>query len=176
MGLSYSVTRFCFCCNERTSIPAWIINYVLDKMSDEITYPFPNFSGCTVVYVCLGEMGHDWLRQLFGAELLSNLGWFTISKISWLNENSAINYVLKNAFIFCGEVTFLFLINGAETLWAQLPYHCQDYCLSSIIMLKVVNLMVTLNEKETLTNPLFTISCDVVAGALQCLLMILLEF
>ena len=67
-------------------------------MSDEITYPFPNFSGCTVVYVCLGEMGHDWLRQLFGAELLSNLGWFTISKISWLKENSAINYVFRKCF------------------------------------------------------------------------------
>ena len=29
-------------------IPAWIFNYIHHKMWDEITYPFPNFNGCTV--------------------------------------------------------------------------------------------------------------------------------
>ena len=31
-----------------TLIPAWISNYVHCKMWDEITYPSPNFNGCTV--------------------------------------------------------------------------------------------------------------------------------
>ena len=31
-----------------TLIPAWIRNYTLGKVWDEITYPFLNFSGCTV--------------------------------------------------------------------------------------------------------------------------------
>ena len=29
-------------------IPAWISNYIHYKVWDEITYPFPNFNGCTV--------------------------------------------------------------------------------------------------------------------------------
>ena len=29
-------------------IPAWISNHMLSKVWDEITYPFPNFNGCTV--------------------------------------------------------------------------------------------------------------------------------
>ena len=29
-------------------LPAWISNYTDYKMCDEITYPFPNFNGCTV--------------------------------------------------------------------------------------------------------------------------------
>ena len=28
-----------------TSIPAWLINHMLSKMWDEMTYPFPNFNG-----------------------------------------------------------------------------------------------------------------------------------
>ena len=31
-----------------TLIPAWIINYAHCKVWVEITYPFPNFNGCTV--------------------------------------------------------------------------------------------------------------------------------
>ena len=31
-----------------TLISAWISNYVHYKMWDEMTYPFPNFNGCTV--------------------------------------------------------------------------------------------------------------------------------
>ena len=31
-----------------TLIPAWISNYIHYNMWDEITYPFLNFSGCTV--------------------------------------------------------------------------------------------------------------------------------
>ena len=31
-----------------TLIPAWISNYMPSKMWDEITYPFPNFNGCTI--------------------------------------------------------------------------------------------------------------------------------
>ena len=29
-------------------IPTWIRNHMSNKLWDEITYPFPNFSGCTV--------------------------------------------------------------------------------------------------------------------------------
>ena len=29
-------------------IPAWINNHMQSKMWDEISYPFPNFNGCTV--------------------------------------------------------------------------------------------------------------------------------
>ena len=29
-------------------VPAWISNYIYCKASDEITYTFPNFNGCTV--------------------------------------------------------------------------------------------------------------------------------
>ena len=32
-----------------TVIPAWISNHRPGKVWDEITYPFPNFNGCTVV-------------------------------------------------------------------------------------------------------------------------------
>ena len=31
-----------------TLIPAWISKYIHHKVWDEITYPFPNFNGCTV--------------------------------------------------------------------------------------------------------------------------------
>ena len=31
-----------------TLFPAWISNRMLSKVWDEITYPFPNFNGCTV--------------------------------------------------------------------------------------------------------------------------------
>ena len=31
-----------------TLIPAWISNHMSSKVWDEITYPFPNFNGCTV--------------------------------------------------------------------------------------------------------------------------------
>ena len=31
-----------------TLIPAWISNHVSGKVWDEITFPFPNFNGCTV--------------------------------------------------------------------------------------------------------------------------------
>ena len=31
-----------------TLIPAWISNYMLSKVWDEITYPFLNFNGATV--------------------------------------------------------------------------------------------------------------------------------
>ena len=30
-------------------IPAWISNYMPIKVWDEITYPFPNFNGCTII-------------------------------------------------------------------------------------------------------------------------------
>ena len=30
-------------------IPAWISNHMPNKVWDKITYPFPNFNGCTVV-------------------------------------------------------------------------------------------------------------------------------
>ena len=29
-------------------IPAWISNYLPNKVWDEINYPFPNFKGCTI--------------------------------------------------------------------------------------------------------------------------------
>ena len=31
-----------------TLIPAWIINHITSKVWHEITYPFPNFNGCTI--------------------------------------------------------------------------------------------------------------------------------
>ena len=31
-----------------TLIPAWISNHMPSKVQDEITYPFPNFNGCTI--------------------------------------------------------------------------------------------------------------------------------
>ena len=31
-----------------TIIPSWISNHMPSKVWDEITYPFPNFNGCTV--------------------------------------------------------------------------------------------------------------------------------
>ena len=34
--------------NGLTLIPAWISSYILYKVCDEISYPFPNFNGCTV--------------------------------------------------------------------------------------------------------------------------------
>ena len=33
---------------EHSFIPAWICNHIHYKMSSEITYPFPNFNGCTI--------------------------------------------------------------------------------------------------------------------------------
>ena len=33
---------------DKTLIPAWIINYTLSKVWDEITYPFLNFNGTTI--------------------------------------------------------------------------------------------------------------------------------
>ena len=32
-----------------TWIPAWLINYIHYKVWDEITYPFPNFNGETLM-------------------------------------------------------------------------------------------------------------------------------
>ena len=32
----------------QTLIPAWISNHIHYKTCDEITYPFPNFNGCTI--------------------------------------------------------------------------------------------------------------------------------
>ena len=37
-----------FCYHGLTLIPAWMTNYTHYKVWDEITYPFPNFNGCTV--------------------------------------------------------------------------------------------------------------------------------
>ena len=31
-----------------TNVPAWVSNYIPRKVFDEITYPFPNFNGCTL--------------------------------------------------------------------------------------------------------------------------------
>ena len=31
-----------------TVIPAWTSNHMIGNVWDEITYPFPNFNGCTV--------------------------------------------------------------------------------------------------------------------------------
>ena len=37
------------CCTiSRISVATWISNYTHYKVCDEITYPFPNFNGCTV--------------------------------------------------------------------------------------------------------------------------------
>ena len=36
--------------------PAWMNNHMLSKVWDEITYPFPNFNGCTVVV-------WEWIRN-----------------------------------------------------------------------------------------------------------------
>ena len=35
--------------HDLTSIPVWISDYIHHKVWDEITYPFPNFNGATVV-------------------------------------------------------------------------------------------------------------------------------
>ena len=41
-------TRGPFYWSELTLIPAWISKHTLRKVWDEITYPFPNFNGCTI--------------------------------------------------------------------------------------------------------------------------------
>ena len=41
----------------------WINNYIHYKIQDEITYPFPNFNGCTVeVWEWLSNFNHTALR------------------------------------------------------------------------------------------------------------------
>ena len=37
-----------FCQRDLTEIHTWINNYIHYKVWDEMTYPFPNFNGCTV--------------------------------------------------------------------------------------------------------------------------------
>ena len=34
--------------SSKCAIPAWLSNHMLSKVWDEVTYPFPNFNGCTV--------------------------------------------------------------------------------------------------------------------------------
>ena len=43
-----SQIRGSFYQRESTWILAWSSNHMPSKMWDEITYPFPNFNGCTV--------------------------------------------------------------------------------------------------------------------------------
>ena len=38
-----------------TLIPKWINNYIHYKVWDEITYPLPNFNGCTVELFLMDE-------------------------------------------------------------------------------------------------------------------------
>ena len=50
-GLTYKIgPKIPFYWHGLTLIPAWRINYMSSKVWDGITYPFPNFSGCTVEF------------------------------------------------------------------------------------------------------------------------------
>ena len=45
---NYCISRGPFYKHGFTSIPTWISNYIHYKMWNEITYPLPNFNGCTI--------------------------------------------------------------------------------------------------------------------------------
>ena len=56
-----------------TFIPAWISNYIHDKVWDEITYPLSNFNGCTVE-VCMSH--HSITSSRYSSFL--EFGWYKV--------------------------------------------------------------------------------------------------
>ena len=54
-----------------TLILAWINNYILYNMLDEITYPFPNFNGCAIE---VWELINNFVPHFWVYDFLSMLG------------------------------------------------------------------------------------------------------
>ena len=51
--ITLCVTWDPFCCHGLLLIAAWVNDYMLSKVRDELTYPFPNYNGATVkVWEC----------------------------------------------------------------------------------------------------------------------------
>ena len=48
----------------RPLLQTWISNYIHNKVGDEITYPYPNFAGCTIeVYEWIYNFIPDFTEQ-----------------------------------------------------------------------------------------------------------------
>ena len=47
-GLEHPVMAVNTCQNGLSLIPVWMSDHIYSKVWDEITYPFPNFNGCTI--------------------------------------------------------------------------------------------------------------------------------
>ena len=52
-------------CQMDSLIPAWIKNYMSSKVWEEITYPFPNFNGCTIeVWEWISNFISHYIRDI----------------------------------------------------------------------------------------------------------------
>ena len=106
-------------------IHAWISNHLLNKIENEITYPFPKFKGCTV------EFGREWISNFIPRFMMdvitypcqdpncsdltsNNVRNITIYMVR-SKRNSVNMYILWIVFkimesvnMFDGQVTFIF--------------------------------------------------------------------
>ena len=84
-------------------IPAWISNYIHNKMWHAITYPLPNFNGATIE---VWELISNLISHFTGHVITSKFQWkmhFKMSSVKWRLFRLGLN-VLKNG---CWDLTKL---------------------------------------------------------------------
>ena len=96
--------------NGLTLTPAWMSNYIQQKVWDEITYPFTNFNGCTAEV-------WEWILNLI-PYFLSACNYVSVLDMLKYMQCRCLRKLLLLQFIFCSMMLIVFLLwpqHGADS-------------------------------------------------------------